>query len=921
MKKGFVFFLCMVFYLFINHHVQSQEENLNIKPSKISYAEKVYLQLNNTIFTTDETVWFKTIVTDANHVPTKLSSIIHVELIDFDERVIDQKLLKLENGIADSFFQLNESFPTGRYLIRAYTEWNKNFHNDFISKRYIDLYAPKKILETDEPIRDIVLTETASKQFQLSAKVYPRIVNPIYRGKLMLYLDMDTKVDSVEIKKDKGTYSFNYLLPKDVVRAKMELKLDSVKLKNNKLGFLNTYSKTLVVDKTYLDLQFFPEGGKLVDGLTSKVAFKALDYKNKGKKVFGHIVDQNDSIITGFKSNSLGMGVLDLKADIKKTYYGSIKNNKGVEYKYILPKIYNSGYVFTAKDTKDYIRININSNYSKQDSLYLKVQSRGITYHDINLKLNNSLVNVAIEKHSLPEGIIKLTLLNKNKQPICERLVFNFKEDNRVKITANTNLNSYSQRDKTIINLNTNNKDGNAISSNLSVLVLNKEQLETNKDKQQNILSYFLLNSELRGTIETPSSYFDKKNKHRYSDIDALMLTQGWRNYIYENLQNDIQFKIKPEKSLSVTGTVGEFFNPRKRPKKPIDLTMLTFEDPKTVITQKVDSTGRFNFQIGDVYSEELEFLIQSVNNKGKKKDYTINIDKKNTPKINYEKQELLQLSDSIIPHIQKSLERKQAEEAFKIASGTITLDEVHLSGYKLTPEREKIMELHGPPDVVIENKELVANKKKWSYGLFSVLMFSYPDDISIRRVGSGGGFLIAEAFGADFTFVLIDGKLVELHEYQLLGSLPTEEIKSVEILNSPKNWIGYFYELFPPFPGPGIATFSIISIYTYSKIGLYGIQRNPGIFKNIISGFTPKREFYAPKHKDLTREDWNIPDLRSVVHWEPNVTTDLEGNAQVEFYNDDNTGDMLVIVEGITSDGKIGYYETTYRVDEKLEK
>ena len=127
------------------------------------------------------------------------------------------------------------------------------------------------------------------------------------------------------------------------------------------------------------------------------------------------------------------------------------------------------------------------------------------------------------------------------------------------------------------------------------------------------------------------------------------------------------------------------------------------------------------------------------------------------------------------------------AVEAFNVASGTITLDEVKLDGYNLTPEREKIMEKHGPPDVVIENKDLVANKQKWSYGLFSVLMFSYPDDINIRRVGSGGGFLIAEAQGADFTFVLVDGKLVELHEYELLGSLPTEEIKSVEVLKSPK--------------------------------------------------------------------------------------------------------------------------------------
>lgn len=51
--------------------------------------------------------------------------------------------------------------------------------------------------------------------------------------------------------------------------------------------------------------------------------------------------------------------------------------------------------------------------------------------------------------------------------------------------------------------------------------------------KQENIRSYFLLSSELKGAIENPSFYFNEENKERYEAIDALMLTQGWRNYKY----------------------------------------------------------------------------------------------------------------------------------------------------------------------------------------------------------------------------------------------------------------------------------------------------------------------------------------------------------------------------------------------------
>ena len=65
----------------------------------------------------------------------------------------------------------------------------------------------------------------------------------------------------------------------------------------------------------------------------------------------------------------------------------------------------------------------------------------------------------------------------------------------------------------------------------------------------------------------------------------------------------------------------------------------------------------------------------------------------------------------------------------------------------------------------------------------------------------------------------------------------------------------------------------------------------------------------------------WKVPDLRSVVHWAPNVKTDENGEARVEFYNADNIGDMQVIVEGITKNGKIGYFETIYTVDKKIER
>ena len=86
----------------------------------------------------------------------------------------------------------------------------------------------------------------------------------------------------------------------------------------------------------------------------------------------------------------------------------------------------------------------------------------------------------------------------------------------------------------------------------------------------------------------------------------------------------------------------------------------------------------------------------------------------------------------------------------------------------------------------------------------------------------------------------------------------------------------------------------------------------------NSIPVFSPPREFYAPKHENLTPKNWMKPDLRALIHWAPLVETDSQGKASISFYNADVTGDMQVIVEAISSDGKIGYETIEYQVKKK---
>ena len=74
-------------------------------------------------------------------------------------------------------------------------------------------------------------------------------------------------------------------------------------------------------------------------------------------------------------------------------------------------------------------------------------------------------------------------------------------------------------------------------------------------------------------------------------------------------------------------------------------------------------------------------------------------------------------------------------------------------------------------------------------------------------------------------------------------------------------------------------------------------------------------RASYAEKIY-LQLDGYYKPDLRSVVHWQPEIKTNSLGKATTTFYNGDLTGEMLIVVEILSENGEIGYQELVYEVD-----
>ena len=51
-------------------------------------------------------------------------------------------------------------------------------------------------------------------------------------------------------------------------------------------------------------------------------------------------------------------------------------------------------------------------------------------------------------------------------------------------------------------------------------------------------------------------------------------------------------------------------------------------------------------------------------------------------------------------------------------------------------------------------------------------------------------------------------------------------------------------------------------------------------------------------------------PDLRTTIYWKPDVITDDDGKATLDFYTSDNPATYTVIIEGVNIDGKLIHYQ-----------
>ena len=316
------------------------------------------------------------------------------------------------------------------------------------------------------------------------------------------------------------------------------------------------------------DVQFFPEGGSLVSGNDTKVAFKAVGADGMGAEIKGVVSDESGGQVAAFTSSHLGMGVFSLRPGNGKSYKARITYADGSEGVVDLPKVTNAGYSLIIDNTDSkYVRVKIlpgplvSASSSPNEVITLIGQSGGtICFAGKSQPGSKSFYSRRPKREiSNRRGTIYAVFIIRR---VPERAPGIYPKPRPAKPGAATTAQQvYSPREKVKVDLAAKNNDGGAVVGSFSVSVINETKVPVDEDNENSILSNLLLTSDLKGYVEKPGYYFNRENDKTRADLDALMLTQGYHRFEWKQVLAGTYPApaFQPEKTLQINGHLKNF--------------------------------------------------------------------------------------------------------------------------------------------------------------------------------------------------------------------------------------------------------------------------------------------------------------------------------------------------------------------------
>ena len=462
------------------------------------------------------------------------------------------------------------------------------------------------------------------------------------------------------------------------------------------------------------------------------------------------------------------------------------------------------------------------------------------------------------------QGIAEFTLYNENGQPMAERLVYVHPE-RKLHIELNTDSARYFTRGKGKLNVKVTDEAGKPVQAHLGLSIF--DGAYQNELNPENMLSYCLLSTEIKGNIHNPAYYFDGNNKDRLAALDLLLLTQGWRRYVWEKADTAMLADCFLSDEIRGRQIIGK---KKKRKELGNGEQLLQVSGPNAENRfVLIDSLGKFvvptdlmlGLRGGYVY---LKPMLD-------KDEYK--------PSVIVE--ETFDKADSL---------RKSCLSYFSYMNPSQVFSELQLD-YPVISQDSSIL-----------LSEITVTGKKGR--VFRDKMMGRLDSLAQMKVGAA--WVCSGCISGG-------GNIEYLNDYKGYSHHPIGcPVPPPGKISSPV--IGRKYYLIKYEPkgenNKWILTKLDEIIWKGEEFTEEELLRMNNLWR--VKGYYGTREFYQPDELDMQSP---LPDARNVLLWKPDIVTDEKGVAEVEFFCSDINTSFVGVMEGTDGLGNLGTSQCEFRV------
>ena len=831
--------------------------------------EKVYLHLDNTAYFQGETIWYAANVVDATTGGEAKSKVLYVELLSPTGVVLKQQKLKVVDGRCHGSFSLIDTSVEEAVALRGAIGYPSGYYQ-------IRAYT-RAMLNFDD------------------AGIFSRVI-PVYKAP-----------------EEEGDYA-------DPVMRQY----------NGKETNRPEPKRSEKLDK--FNMTFYPEGGHLVSGLPCCIAFKTTDRQGHGVNI--EALTDIDGNILSIPLQHNGMGSFSLTPDKTNRKVQAIYEGK--KYSFTLPEPEPEGCTLQVlRSTSQQVH-----DSTSGDSLIVNFAAAGLPAtkllaytltsqgrcHAVDtLTVGARGCTRTLSTAGFPTGVYQLTLFDAEGAVYAQRLFFvdNGIPTETVSVTADRA--DYRPFDEIRLNLQS------AAQSTFSLAV--RDAADYGTAYRDDIRTYMLLSSELKGLIEDPGWYFEEGQQVNKStgqqvtnhskELDLLMLVQGWTRYNWRQMAGVEPFEIRhyTESQLVVDGWAFSRIKETPLPDVKIAVRLSSLDRKhRQETTVTTDSLGYWSVGVEDFEGEwDLYMEIRQKGDKKGTQTTRVRLERSSKPNLYaYTPLETWLPSYTWNPDSMLTVQKAKDSE-YQLPSDSHLLEEVEITGRRKYIDYYTFKAFDAVKDV-----ELILDEGNYTYKVEDYLREKgydvqvsmgdvgditdgndYGRDIDTRRFEYYKRLVKAAPINGRRTFWYIhEGKKNRTGPSYFAGyALDLEEVKSIIVYDSP--WI---YETFP-----GITdVLSPSEILALGSMYVVDIELNPSrkrrtyVDKNArstsFSGYTPVVEFYAPTYPNGPIQ--GDKDYRRTIYWNPEVTTDADGYASVSFFNNGYSHALTISAEGMTRDG-----------------